>query len=228
LFFYVKILSTKSKKENMKNKISIAALFLFIVSFAQGQDFILKSDGTAIKGKVISLQNNRLVVLQEDETEIILSRKAVISIIFDYPINDATTSINDIKSTSIIDPPAGMTAKAVEQPKIVEAPLQIKAPAAVATPKNAIESPGDVSGLDMRTLISAPALKQGAVGVGRVAVNVCLNSEGQVITAKFKAVGSTTVDADLISLAVQNAKEFKFSKGEANECGTITYRFNLD
>ncbi len=80
----------------------------------------------------------------------------------------------------------------------------------------------------MRTLISAPAVKQKAVGQGRVAVTICLNAEGQVITAKFKPVGSTTVDADLVSLAVQNAREFKFSKGEANECGTVTYRFNLD
>ena len=211
----------------MKNRILIASFFLFIASFAQAQDIITKADGTAIKGKVISFQNNRLVVLQEDETEIILSRKAVVSIIFDYPTPDAIPSKADLKPKAVAESPKEITAKAVE-PTRVETPLQIKAPAPVETPKNVIESPGDVSGLDMRTLISAPALKQGAIGAGRVAVNICLNAEGQIITAKFKAAGSTTLDADLINLAVQNAKEFKFSKGEANECGTITYRFNLD
>jgi RNase P/RNase MRP subunit p29 len=211
----------------MKNRILIASFFLSVASFIQAQDIITKNDGTAIKGKVVSFQNNRLVVLQEDETEIILSRKAVVSIIFDYPTTDAVAPNAEVKQKAIAETPKEITAKAVEQPK-AEAPLQIKAPAVVAAPKNVIESPGDVSGLDMRTLISAPALKQGAIGAGRVAVNICLNADGQVVTAKFRAVGSTTVDADLVSLAVQNAKEFKFSKGEANDCGTITYRFNLD
>ncbi len=211
----------------MENRILIASFFLLVASFAQAQDIITKADGTAIKGKVISFQNNRLVVLQEDETEISLSRKAVVSIIFDYPTTDAAAPKAEMKQKAITESPKEITAKAIEQPK-VEAPLQIKAPAVVAAPKNVIESPGDVSGLDKRTLISAPALKQGAIGAGRIAVNICLNSDGQVITAKFKAAGSTSLDADLISLAVQNAKEFKFSKGEANECGTITYRFNLD
>ena len=65
------------------------------------------------------------------------------------------------------------------------------------------------------------------MGTGRVAVTICLNADGTVSTAKFKPAGSSTLDADLISRAVQNAKELKFSKGENGECGVITYKFNL-
>jgi hypothetical protein len=57
---------------------------------------------------------------------------------------------------------------------------------------------------------------------------VCVNAQGMVTTTKFKAVGSSTIDADLINVAVQNAKSFKFDKGQGEDCGIITYRFNMN
>ena len=65
----------------MKNCIFIAA-FLSLALSTQAQDLVKKTDGTVIKGKVISFQNNRLVVMQEDETEMTLPRKAVAEIKF--------------------------------------------------------------------------------------------------------------------------------------------------
>lgn len=207
-------------------------LFLFVFSLS-AQDRVLKNDGTVIKGKVMSFQNNRLVVLQEDDTEMILPRKAISEIKFDY-------------QETVRDNPK-VAAKSVEQPMQVAAPAPVRTPTAYSTvpekPKQepvqptlvrdntirsaTMESPGEITGLEGRVLLSSPALKERPIGAGRVAVTVCLNTEGGVSTAKFKAVGSSTIDADLISLAVQNAKEFKFSKGNNGECGVIVYRFNM-
>lgn len=227
-------------------KFTLFTAFVCLIGGLKAQDLITKIDGTVLKGKVVSFQNNKLVVLQDDETEISLNKKAISSIQFDYETNVHATSnaVTTPKSpvTKAVEervvaasapaPVTAPTAQIMEEPKKVEAPKEvpqaIKSPAPVVTAKSVVESPGDVSGLDTRTLLLAPKLKQTPIGSGRVAVSVCLNAEGQVLTAKFKATGSTTLNADLISLAVQNAKEFKFSKGEANECGVITYRFNLD
>jgi RNase P/RNase MRP subunit p29 len=224
-----------SKLKNIKMvKLLFSIPILLLVFTASAQDRILKTDGTVIKGKVVSFQNNRLVVLQEDETEMTLPRKAVSEIKFDYQETGRE--------------PLKMTPKSVEQPVQVAAPALIRVPTpystAPATPKQepaqqpilknntiyntTVASPGEVVGLEERTLISSPALKEKALGAGRVAVAVCLNTEGGVASAKFKAVGSSTIDADLISLAVQNAREFKFSKGNGGDCGVIVYKFNME
>jgi RNase P/RNase MRP subunit p29 len=211
-------------------KLSFSMLFLLLVFTLSAQDRILKTDGTVIKGKVVSFQNNRLVVLQEDETEMTLPRKAVSEIKFDYQELSARDNVK-------------VTPKSVEQPVQVSAPVPVRTPTTYSTvsvtPKPepsqktntlyniTVESPGQIIGLEERALISSPALKERPVGAGRVAVAVCLNTEGGVTSAKFKAVGSSTIDADLISLAVQNAKEFKFSKGNNGDCGVIVYKFNI-
>jgi RNase P/RNase MRP subunit p29 len=218
-------------------KLLFSFLLLFCVFFASAQDRILKNDGTVINGKVISFQNNRLVVLQDDETEMVLPRKAISEIKFDY-------QEGGIENPRVVS-------KSVEQPVQVSSPAPVRVPSVYSnapekakqeptvqpTIKNTIpmsyatvlESPGEVTtGFEGRTIISSVALKEKPIGAGRVAVAVCLNTEGGVTSAKFKAVGSSTIDADLISLAVQNAREFKFSKGNNGDCGVIVYKFNLE
>jgi RNase P/RNase MRP subunit p29 len=225
----------------MKNILIVTTLALVAFS-TQAQDLITKTDGTLIKGKVISFQNNRLVIQQEDETEMTLPRKAVAEIKFDIAENksivtakgveapvlekNATKEVINAKEIAVNPAPVFVEKKA-ESIKI-EAPLQIQSPAPIATNKTDIQSTGDVIGLDSRMLLSSPAFKERAVGVGRVAVNICLDADGNVVTAKFKAAGSTTLDSDLMSMAVQNAQKFKFAKGNKDECGVILYRFNLD
>ena len=215
---------------------SILSIFLIALFFtASAQDRILKTDGTIITGKVVSFQNNRLVVMQEDETEMTLPRKAVAEIKFDFQGNGK------------------LTAKSVEMP-MPAASTQVAKPAPVSTPSsysnvpqtvkketsepmvvqknaetnNALQSPGEIMGLEARAILSSAPLKERAVGAGRVAVTICLNADGNVVSSKFKAVGSSTIDADLISIAVQNARSFKFEKGNTGDCGVITYRFNID
>ena len=78
----------------MKNCIFIAA-FLSLALSGQAQDIVKKTDGTVIKGKVISFQNNRLVIIQEDETEMTLPRKAVAEIKFDVADNKSVTTKGD-------------------------------------------------------------------------------------------------------------------------------------
>ena len=214
-------------------KYYFSILLLLFVCTLSAQDRIVKNDGTVIKGKVVSFQNNRLVVMQEDETEITLPRKAVSEIKFDYQDNGR----DNVK----------MTTKSVEQPVQVAAPAPVRVPSAYSTvPETArqepvqatmaknntlynttLDSPGEITGFEGRTLMSSVALKEKPLGAGRIAVSVCLNTEGGVTSAKFKAVGSSTIDADLISLAVQNAREFRFSKGSSGDCGVIVYKFNI-
>jgi RNase P/RNase MRP subunit p29 len=215
----------------MKKNIMLC-VFSLLALFVQAQDLITKTDGTTIKGKVISFQNNRLVIQQEDETEMTLPRKAVAEIKFDYTLNKSVVAKGDIKPEQPI--PSSYTKTQVPKPKPApeparyEAPTPIRAPEPIVTAKSVVESPGEISGLEGRVLLSAPELKEKAVGTGRVAVTVCLNTEGGVISAKFKPAGSSTLDSDLISMAVQNAREFKFSKGDNGECGVVVYKFNLD
>lgn len=221
----------------MKNYIFIAAILSLALS-AQAQDIIKKTDGTVIKGKVISFQNNRLVIMQEDETEMTLPRKAVAEIKFDVADNKSVMTKGDaspiaqapetpVPTSYAATPPPSRT-KAPDAVRY-EAPTQVQAPAPIVATKSvsAVESPGEIIGLENRTFLSAAKFKEQAVGTGRVAVTICLNADGTVNTAKFKPAGSSTLDANLISRAVQNAKELKFSKGENGECGVITYRFNL-
>ncbi len=215
----------------MKKNIMLCA-FLLLALFLQAQDVITKTDGTILKGKVISFQNNRLVIQQEDETEMTLPRKAIAEIKFDYAQNKSVTAKGDIKPEQPVPTSYSITqapkAKPAPEPTRYEAPAPIHAPEPIVTAKNVVESPGEISGLEGRVLLSAPGFKEKTVGAGRVAVTVCLNTEGGVVSAKFKPAGSSTLDSDLISMAVQNAREFKFSKGENGECGVIVYKFNLD
>ena len=221
----------------MKNFILIAAVLSLAIS-TQAQDIIKKTDGTVIKGKVVSFQNNRLVIMQEDETEMTLPRKAVAEIKFDAADNKSVMTKGEASPiehaaetpipTSYAETPPPARTKAPDAVRY-EAPAQIQAPAPVVKSKSvaSVESPGEIIGLENRTFLSAAKFKEQAVGTGRVAVTICLNADGTVNTAKFKPAGSSTLDANLISRAVQNAKELKFSKGENDECGVITYRFNL-
>ena len=241
----------------MKSTLCIFFIALFFTVSAQ--DRILKTDGTIITGKVVSFQNNRLVVLQEDETEMTFPRKAIAEIKFDFQETVKITAKSVETPTPIAEktlPIAFPEQETPPAPKVVTAPAPVSTPVPYSTvPKdikkespptpavvktapvlvqkslgtiNMAESPGKITGLEARTLISFAPLKEKPLSAGRVAVDVCLNTEGRVVTAKFKAVGSSTFDADLISTAVQNAREFKFEKGNNGDCGVVTYRFNLD
>jgi outer membrane biosynthesis protein TonB len=85
---------------------------------------------------------------------------------------------------------------------------------------------GSINGFGSRGVRSAPRLQENSQKQGRVVLSVCVNSSGAVVSADFKAVGSTTTDDDLIEAAKRNARQYRFETGSADkQCGTITYNF---
>ncbi len=86
--------------------------------------------------------------------------------------------------------------------------------------------PGKVDGFGGRNVKNAPRLQESSQKQGTVVLSVCVDADGSVISANYKAVGSSTNDADLIEAAQRNARQYKFASGSTDkQCGTITYRF---
>lgn len=83
-------------------------------------------------------------------------------------------------------------------------------------------------GLGNRGVVSAPKLTENSQKEGTVVVYVCVDNGGNVTSAKVQQGGTTTVDNNLRTAAVNNAKRWRFSAGGSDEvCGTITYTFKL-
>ncbi len=62
---------------------------------------------------------------------------------------------------------------------------------------------------------------------GRIVLRVCVDGSGRVISAKKQLSGSTSQSAQLIKLAEENAKKWRFKAGDTESCGTITYDFKF-
>ncbi len=84
---------------------------------------------------------------------------------------------------------------------------------------------GDLAGRGRPTF--SPKVTDNSQKQGTVVINVCVDPDGSVVSARFTQRGSTTSDATLKSLAEANAKRWKFPKGSSRDCGTITYTFKV-
>jgi hypothetical protein len=63
---------------------------------------------------------------------------------------------------------------------------------------------------------------------GTVAVRVCIDKNGYVTSAEYTQKGSSTASSRLKSIAIANAKKYKFDAGGPDsQCGTITYTFRV-
>ncbi len=83
-------------------------------------------------------------------------------------------------------------------------------------------------GLSGRGVTRNPKPNDTSQKEGAVVVRVCVNAAGDVISAEYTLKGSSTQDATLKRIAVENARKWKFSPGEVErQCGTITYRFKV-
>ncbi len=83
-------------------------------------------------------------------------------------------------------------------------------------------------GLSDRGLIYKPKITDSTQKTGKVVINICVNSYGEVISAKFTQKGSTTTDSYLINLAQKNAMKYRFSESAVEEqCGSISINFKL-
>ncbi len=86
--------------------------------------------------------------------------------------------------------------------------------------------PGTVNGFGGRGVKTAPKLSENSQKAGRIVLDVCVDADGNVTSAKYKALGSNSNDSELIDAAVRNARQYRFSSGGAErQCGTITYNF---
>ncbi|TAK40203.1 MAG: hypothetical protein EPO28_10435 [Saprospiraceae bacterium] len=73
-----------------------------------------------------------------------------------------------------------------------------------------------------------PSIKDNSQEQGTVFLDVCVDADGNVISAEYTQKGSTTNNSRLKQLAIQNAKAWKFLKGGLDkQCGTIRYDFKL-
>jgi hypothetical protein len=232
----------------MINRFFFTLLLLSVTLTTWAQDQIIKNDGSILNGKVISFLNNKLVLQQPDETEITLPRKAISEIRLDVGNSkNATVSVKSVEATKVEAPvtvvnapatysapppaPVAMANTNIDVPKSYNTNSANTAttPRSIEIKTAAVQSPGEItSGLENRIITQSLAFKERVVGSGKVAIAVCVNARGEVTTTKFKAVGSSTIDADLINAAVQNAKSFKFDNGQGEDCGIITYRFNMN
>lgn len=88
---------------------------------------------------------------------------------------------------------------------------------------------GDVGGgLSGRGLVSRPSISANTQNSGDVVVTVCVNSSGNVVSAKYTQRGSTTNNATLIREAIKAANKYKFDKSNMDkQCGTIKIKFRL-
>ncbi|MEP7268331.1 MAG: hypothetical protein ABI844_11960 [Saprospiraceae bacterium] len=83
-------------------------------------------------------------------------------------------------------------------------------------------------GLNGRGVKYEPTIQENSQKTGRVVVNVCVDADGKVISAKYTQKGSTTTDATLRQIAEENSAKFKFTASSIDQqCGTITFDFKV-
>ncbi|MEL6987110.1 MAG: cell envelope integrity protein TolA [Bacteroidota bacterium] len=83
-------------------------------------------------------------------------------------------------------------------------------------------------GLSNRGVKSEPNIQDNSQKTGKVVVKVCVDENGNVTSAQYTQLGSTTNDGDLKALAVESARKFKFTRSTTDkQCGTITIDFKL-
>jgi len=83
-------------------------------------------------------------------------------------------------------------------------------------------------GLTGRTTTARPAITENFQEAGTVVVRVCVDAAGNVTEATFRLKGSIGNSSQLVRLAEENARKWKFGPGEDNQCGTIIYTFKLN
>ena len=222
-------------------KYAFSILLIIWCQISNAQDRVTKTDGTIIKGKLIAFQNNRVTLLQDDDTEINLPKKAVAKIEFDV-ISNRMDAPKPMETATEMTPEVGRKGAKLEANRLeivkteaktnepVRQPAPVLQPDAYSTNAKGLttNSPGILNGFEGRMLLQSPAISETTALAGRVAVEICLNTEGVVTNARFKPVGSTTLETELITLAVQNALKFRFSNGKNEDCGQVIYNFNLN
>jgi outer membrane biosynthesis protein TonB len=81
-------------------------------------------------------------------------------------------------------------------------------------------------GLTNRGVVYEPKIQENSQMSGTVVIDICVDVEGQVVSAKFTQRGSTTTEKSLVDVAIAGAKQYKFTPSEIEkQCGTVTVNF---
>lgn len=79
--------------------------------------------------------------------------------------------------------------------------------------------------LTQRGVLQAPVIKGKYAAKGKVAIKFCVDKNGDVSSAKFTQLGSTTFNKALINKSIEGVKESTFAKSENIECGKVVFHF---
>lgn len=82
-------------------------------------------------------------------------------------------------------------------------------------------------GLTGRSITRVPALSDEFNENAKVAVNIRVNEQGNVISAEYTPLGSTTSDPSYKEIARKKAMQVKFSPGSSESSGTIVFDFKI-
>lgn len=83
-------------------------------------------------------------------------------------------------------------------------------------------------GLSGRRVVGRPNMADNSQKQGKVNVEICVNSNGDVIRADYTLRESTTNDSELRNKAIAWARQHKFApSNNEQECGTILFNFQL-
>ena len=84
----------------------------------------------------------------------------------------------------------------------------------------------DQRSLAGRKILYRAPLQDTSAQTGIVVVELCVNRRGKVLSATYIPKGSTTADEQLVQLAVNNAREWRFAHSKKKkQCGTINFNF---
>jgi hypothetical protein len=90
---------------------------------------------------------------------------------------------------------------------------------------------GDVkirSGLDGRRIAKLPSFEDDFNENAKVAVDIIVNSSGQVIGATVNPKGTTTTNANIRNIAIKKAKMLRLNAGnDPEQKGTIVFSFKI-
>lgn len=82
------------------------------------------------------------------------------------------------------------------------------------------------SGLGGRAVVRRGSINDNSTKSGKVVIEICVDSDGNVTSAAFTKRGSTTSDDELKSKALKAARGYRFAASSADkQCGTITFNF---
>ncbi len=82
-------------------------------------------------------------------------------------------------------------------------------------------------GLQGRRISSTPSFTDEFNENAKIAVDIHVDAAGNVISAEYQPLGSTSSDATLKGIAIRKAHQVKFNSGSDESAGTLIFNFKL-